>query len=495
MWRAYQLVVLAAGGSIARARQTLMGATLSGGYLFLPRAHLVPPEPVVRNIELRLRLRETHRSIAQMFEMSETTIRMYQRCLRFDLLRLPALKWRNPVVDLIVATGLGSLHYVVYFHEDGGDFIYVLKCSQLPDFPSVFRAALVHMAQVEPPRYLGPVQGCDSLAFSVWPGLPFAVPLGQLCPDRVDLFARQRQADVKMRAEFHMVSINVSRDETPRVNDLTVSVGERWLVASLPPPAETQTPRFASQSEIQLGDTHIQVLEETGELLVQFNATLPADLAEIIAVGAELEPLNMGRAATHWAQLLPRGWSTHLRRIHRGSDRCSTTEAIAVEMSACKLLGQPMPSYQQLSDSLGVSPHRAAQLVREIVRWGLDVVPEDDDLHFCPNLGGCGALRRGLATMLLDADVNFGVWRSQLEELDAQVPAMKLEIRDFEVLTNVGQALIAARLLNLPMTRRAVSQLITLVVGANQGYSDSSVGRWLSTAQGLVPGAEVGIPE
>jgi hypothetical protein len=353
-WRGYQLVVLAAGASIARARQTLTGATLAGGYLILPRAHLIPPEAVVRNIELRLRLRETHRSIAQMFERWETTIRMFQRCLRFDLLRLPALKWSSPVVDLIVATGLGSLHYVVYFHEEGGDFIYVLKCSQLPDFPSVFRAALVHMAQVEPPRNLGPVQGHESLAFYVWPELPFAVPLGQLSRERLDLFARQRQEDVEVQPEFHLVSIVVSGEQTPWVDDMTVSVNEGWLHASLQPPAEML--RFASQSEVQLGDTHIQVLEETGELLVQFNATLPADLAEIIAVGTEVEPLNMGRAAMHWVQLLRRGWSTHLRRIHRGSERCSTTEAIAVEMSACKLLDLPMPSYKQLAVLFGITP-------------------------------------------------------------------------------------------------------------------------------------------
>ena len=81
---------------------------------------------------------------------------------------------------------------------------------------------------------------------------------------------------------------------------------------------------------------------------------------------------------------------------------------------------------------------RARELVGEIVRCGLDVIPENDPKDLCPNLGGCGAFRRALATRLLDARVNFGEWRIQRTALDARLRAMKLESRNFEGLTNVG---------------------------------------------------------
>jgi hypothetical protein len=114
------------------------------------------------------------------------------------------------------------------------------------------------------------------------------------------------------------------------------------------------------------------------------------------------------------------------------------------------------------------------------------VVPAKDQTNFCPNLGGCGALRRGLATKLLDADVNFGKWRIRLTALDARVRALPLDTRDFEGVTNVGQALIASQLLNLRTTQQAVSQLIIGIVGAGHGYSQGKLSQWFSTAQGIV---------
>jgi hypothetical protein len=196
------------------------------------------------------------------------------------------------------------------------------------------------------------------------------------------------------------------------------------LAGSLQPSAQTLP--FASQSELQVGETHIQVLEETGEFLVQFGATLPAALAQIIAVGTEVEALNRGRAAMYWP------WA--------GARTCgaSTAPQTAARPPRHQLLGPPLPSYQQLAAWFGITLTRAWELVGEVVRCGLDVIPENDPKNLCPNLGGCGAFRRALATRLLDARVNFGEWRIQRTALDARLRAMKLESRNFEGLTNVG---------------------------------------------------------
>jgi hypothetical protein len=126
-----------------------------------------------------------------------------------------------------------------------------------------------------------------------------------------------------VQAAFHLVSIVVAPRPAPN-DQLVVQVDQAWLFASVGP-GET-TPRFASQPDFHVGETHVQLVKETGELLVQFGATLPATLTRIIAAGAEVERRNIGRAALYWPQLLSQGWGTTLRRItrlpdHRGN-RC-----------------------------------------------------------------------------------------------------------------------------------------------------------------------------
>ena len=137
---------MAAGESIAPARQTPEGATLAGRYLVPPRAELVPPGDLMRNVALRLRLGETQRSMGELCGLQDSTLRMLQRMLRFNRRPLPALEWRDPVVVAIVANGQRLSDHVVYFDERSRDFLCVLRLPQLREFPAVFRAALVHMA-------------------------------------------------------------------------------------------------------------------------------------------------------------------------------------------------------------------------------------------------------------------------------------------------------------------------------------------------------------
>ena len=237
------------------------------------------------------------------------------------------------------------------------------------------------------------------------------------------------------------------------------------------------------------------MVEETGELLVQFGATLPATHTRIIALGAEVEPLNIGRAALYWPQLLSRGWGTTLRRIHRASRGYPTFEGIAVEMSAHQLLRQPMPSCQQLTNLFGITSLHALELIDEIVRCGLDVVPENYPSNLCPDLGACGPLRRALAARLLDARANFREWQNRLTSFDARLPEMELTDREFEGVTNVGQALIASQLLWLPTSPSDLSAMIKGAVVGVRGYSRRNVGRWLPTAKDIVAGEAVGTPE
>jgi hypothetical protein len=86
---------------------------------------------------------------------------------------------------------------------------------------------------------------------------------------------------------------------------------------------------------------------------------------------------------------------------------------------------------------------------------------------------------------------HFGVWRNKLAALKLHIRGLRVGDQEIERLTNVGQALIAWQLLELAMTRRALSQLIIEVTGADQGYSDSNDGRWWPTVRGIV--AEAGV--
>jgi hypothetical protein len=154
-----------------------------------------------------------------------------------------------------------------------------------------------------------------------------------------------------------------------------------------------------------------------------------------------------------------------------------------------------MPSCQQLTNLFGITSLHALELVDEIVRCGLDVVPENDPSNLCPDLGACGPLRRALAARLLDSRANFREWRNRLTALDARLPEMKPTGRDFEGVTNVGQALIASQLLWLPTSPSDLSAMIKGVVVRVRGYSRRNVGRWSSTAKDIVAGAGGGIPK
>jgi hypothetical protein len=72
---------------------------------------------------------------------------------------------------------------------------------------------------------------------------------------------------------------------------------------------------------------------------------------------------------------------------------------------------------------------------------------------------------------------------------------MELTDRDFEGLTNVGQALIASQLLWLPTSPSDLCAMIKGAVVGVRGYSRGNVGRWSSTAKDIVAGEGVGIPK
>ena len=108
------------------------------------------------------------------------------------------------------------------------------------------------------------------------------------------------------------------------------------------------------------------------------------------------------------------------------------------------------------------------------------MVPANDPDGLCPQMGGFGALRRVLAARVLEARVDFGVWRNRLAALDERFHGTRIRAHEIEGLTNVGQALIASELLHLETSENDLSTLITTVVGRGHGYSQPSVSRWLT---------------
>jgi hypothetical protein len=347
------------------------------------------------------------------------------------------------------------------------------------------------MAQFESPRYLGLVMGQRLLVFSVWPGLQFAVPFEQLSETCRQSLTAVPRPGVELHADFDLVSIVVSAVPGTSAEGMVVRVTEKWLAGSL---QWQKVHRIASQQTFGVGELHAKVDAMTGGIFCEFD-TAPRDVtAPFVAVGLDLEALNLGRAAWYCQQELinPALWLPDLQRFRIAACGCRIFGAIAAEMSACKLLGRPMPSCAELAGLFTITDRLAEEVVRDVVLCGLDVVPANDPDHLCPNMGGFGALRRVLAARVLDAGADFGVWRNKLASLKLHIRGLRVGDREIESLTNVGQALIASRLLELAISPEALSVLIKREVGGARGYSPRNVGRLLSELTDPVTGEEFG---
>jgi hypothetical protein len=376
--------------------------------------------------------------------------------------------------------------FVAYVHT--GSFLIPLLVKDARHFENAHLAILAHLQEAEglPKAHFVGTQGTH-LIFETCIGVLFAIEACELETVNIDVSLAGTHGDFR---DAFVVTAGIRAGSQ-------FLVLQDWLSEEVNGAALDYTVEHAEDA-----GTHLKFLGN-GVLLVAFDTAPTGDLARRRCLGPAFDVCG---ACDEWGALVAARagapFLATLPLIQRVCGGNGSKENIAVLMLKRRLLRQNMVSVHDAAAACGIGSPRAAELIRELVSSGLDIVPQNDPDGVSPEVGPWMAARRQWTREVFASQPSeLSEWFVRLVALNRVVDGLRSSDGDFlaafgsfrdaddvaDALVACGQAAIAERIITGRSGVKAIGERLR-GAGGRFGQADLSQCLIRLQAMGLIQG-------